>query len=183
MIRKKYLFTFMALMSISCSGINKNIKYTNENTQYRLKQVYVGLIAKCPNDKFPNQEQLTKIFTKRIKDDFCSKMNCTDDENLTENVVDLDIEIMYKRVFVGEFFGCTGGYGNSTVTFKNKALMDNNIIAEYNSDGEMVHDRGVAGNLSLISRQLTLTGDAKVEEKTLNAISFHISNEMIRRLK
>jgi hypothetical protein len=179
-MKKLILFVLLSFITISCSTTSN--KHTDENTIYRINKADVTLVSKCKGDKYPNQEQLAEIFTNKIKREFCSKKKCTDNKMLTDNVVDLYFDITYFRVFMGEFFFCSNSYGLSVFTFRNSAKMNDKIIVEHNSSGKMFYSGGLIRNLVLIVRQLTFSGDAALEDKTLDGISKYFSKKMIKQL-
>jgi hypothetical protein len=149
---------------------------------YRINKANVTLVSKCKGEKYPNQDRLAEILTDEIKKDFCSKKKCVSGKDLTDNVVDLYFDIIYTRVFMGEAFSCSDSYATSTFTFRNIAKMNEKVIIDHSSKGQMFYSRGLFGNLAMLLRQLTFTGNAALENKTLIGISKNFSREMIKRL-
>ena len=182
MINKKIIVFILLLVITACINTTVVKKHINKDTEYRINKVKITLKTRCKNENFPNQKELSEIITKNLTEDFCSKVKCTNTDNKSNNIIDLDFELEYTRVFSGEKFDCNRGYHGSNHVFNNKITKNEEILLEEKSKSNFINTSSL-DNISMLSKQLSLLYDVKEEEKVINKIAKEMSNYMLNLLE
>jgi hypothetical protein len=131
----------------------------NGRKAYRLGQVNVSLDQAKPNDKFPDSAALTTLFSNQVAEELQKNGLLA---AAGEDAIEVNVDIRYKRVFMGEAVGLNKGFGGSRFTYSSSLVQGGKVFANYQSE-EMTVSSGVVGNLLAIGKQLTMTGSAADE--------------------
>lgn len=179
----KKLLLLPVLILAACSSAPKFDKsHVTENTQYKINISNFELKSRCPGVNYPNQQELTNIFYKQITDAFCKENKCATSKQNNENI-DINIDVVYTRVFMGEGVSCNESYGNNTFLYRYSMKKNGQEIypaGEYSD--ELVTNHGFLGNMKRIGSQLSFSGDKENEAKDIaiitNGIAKRISNKI-----
>lgn len=182
-------FLFLALSGCAASpapkAANPFAPYTlqspsaasfSERKAYRLGTVNVTLDQMQVNPAFPDQAALKEVFAALLASHLAEKgLLATADENALE----LNVDIQYKRVFMGEALGLSKGFAGSLFSYASEVRQGGNALATYQSD-RMATNGGIVGNLLKIGKQLTMTGSPEDEKMELEAYARAIASNLPR---
>lgn len=138
---------------------------------YKLGTVKVALDQMRVNERFPDSQGLEQIFAAMLTDKLESAgyLAAADQDG-----IGLDVDIKYKRIYFGEAFGLSKGFASSTFSYTSDLTCERNICASYHSP-EYVANKGLAGNLLKIGKQLSMTGSPEDE---LSEIAIYVNEIM-----
>lgn len=121
---------------------------------YRLGTVKVTLDQMHVNERFPDAKGLEQIFSAMLTErlERVGALAAQGDE-----AIKLDLDIRYKRIFFGEAFGLSKGFASSTFSYNSDLTCGETTCASFRSY-EYFANKGLAGNLLKIGKQLTMTG-------------------------
>lgn len=130
---------------------------------YRIGKVDVKLQQAVVNPAFPDEAGLEEVFTALLQKGLESRglLAAPDDQAL-----EIDVDINYQRVFMGEAFGFAKGWASSEFDYASRLNRDGMPLADYRSQRYVVN-KGLAGNLLKIGKQLTATAGPADEQAEL----------------
>lgn len=129
---------------------------------YRIGTVKVKLNQAVVNAAFPDEAALTEVFTALLQKGMESQgLLAADGEAL-----DVDFEINYRRVYMGEAFGFSKGWASSEFDYVSRLNRSGAPLADFRSERYMV-SKGLVGNLLKIGKQLTASAGPADEQAEL----------------
>lgn len=130
---------------------------------YRIGTVKVNLQQAVVNNAFPDETGLQEVFTALLQKDM-ERLGLLAAPG--EDALDVDFDINYQRVFVGEAFGFSKGWGSSEFDYSSRLQRNGVALADYRSQRYMV-SKGLAGNLLKIGKHLTASAGPADEQSEL----------------
>lgn len=185
---KKLSLIPLLILICSCSS---NFKYfaLKENTLipdgYK---IYVGkvnvnlreekiLSSSEPSKKYPNQEELNKIFKDNIISSLKQEGLYSKDKN-DSNVFEANFDINYVRAFMA--FTSDKYAGSRIEGYQIDITKNENVIATRNDKAHYVAYHGTIGNLRKIRKTLFLLSDDSDELKEINIFAEEISKYLAK---
>lgn len=185
---KKTSGLLLSIMSIIFLGgcgsshgpFNYNINPTpivKGETKYVVKNVSVKLEQKYQVSGYPSEKELGVLFKEKLEAKLKSK-NLLATENQDNNIpMDIDLQISYKRVFMGEAFGKTKAVARMIISFDLNIKNGDQLVASY-SRNNITTNYGLIGNLGTIFKQISCSTKPKDEEKDINTFVNSFADEI-----
>ncbi len=180
--------SLISLFILLC-GCASNYKFFNIKENVSIPdgyKIYVGKVnvnlseekmsSELSSKKYPNQEELSKIF----KDEIISQLKREDlysAERNSPNVFESNFDVNYVRVFMA--FTSDKYAASRLEGYKIDVIKNENVIATRNNKGRYTADHGLVGNLTKIGKTLSLSADQSDELKEINIFA----NEFAKDLK
>jgi len=152
--------------------------HVTPQTKYVVKDAKVTLTSLCEGKSYPDEKQLSKIFTDKIKENFCKDKKCETKAAEGADVIEIDTTIAFKRTFMGEAFHCNESYGLSTVDYSYELSKGGKPVFTSEPSGEIFINKGFFGNAGRIATQLSATGTPEDELKDINSFAAGISRDI-----
>lgn len=130
---------------------------------YRVGAVNVTLQQAVVNAAFPDEAALKEVFSALLAKGLESKgLLAAPDEDALE----VDFDIHYQRVFMGEAFGFSKGWASSEFDYASRLNRGGTPVAAYRSERYVVN-KGLVGNLLKVGKQLTASAGPADEQAEL----------------
>lgn len=143
---------------------------------YKIGTVNVLLNQVVSNPTFPNQDALSQMFTEKLNRQLSVNNLVGDGQS---EVLTLDVDVRYKRIFAGEAFGMNKGFGGSTFSYSSNLLVNGTHLAT-NSMGEVRTQAGLVGNLMNIGKMMAQSASTQDEERQIDAYVNKIIDDLPR---
>lgn len=188
-MNKKILLVSVLLASCSStkepSLLSKGL--VNDSTTYFVSDVKVNLEERCKEETkgfYPNEKELSKLYTTYFKDEFCSDKKCVN--VMSSNTVKVNIAVTQRRIMQAEGFFCNHHFGVNSYDYSiNMSKNVNGIEKEIENKvvKNVVVDMGLFRNIGRIFTQLTFTGDRENEQKEIKVFCSALVEKINRILK
>jgi len=143
----------------------------NVNVSLKEEKMSSGASSK----KYPDQEELNKIFKNQIVNQLKQDGLYSDEKN-TPNVFEADFDINYVRVFMAF---TSDKYAASRLDgYKIDVVKNENIVATRNNNSRYTTNHGLVGNLTKIGKTLSLSADQSDELKEINIFANAIAKDL-----
>lgn len=130
---------------------------------YRIGTVKVKLQQAVVNAAFPDETALTEVFTALLQKGMESQGLLAD---AGQDALEVDFDINYQRVFMGEAFGFSKGWGSSEFDYVSRLNRNGAPLADFRSQRYVVN-KGLVGNVLKIGKQLTASAGPADEQAEL----------------
>ncbi|MCP3921894.1 MAG: hypothetical protein GY714_04835 [Desulfobacterales bacterium] len=162
MFKKSIVVLLLALL-VGCSSKNGSPYNLTEGAnlpevkQYKVGVVNINLVKKYDNEKYPNQKALKELFVSKIKTELTKRAIFSEN---SKYVLNLDVE--YRRIFMGEAFGMKSKFGGSRFKYKSDIKSKELQLGSYESS-EFVATHGPFGAFWRAAKMYT--GQTGIEEE------------------
>lgn len=184
---KKLSLILLLVLLCNCTS---NYKYFTLKENVSIPdgyKIYVGKVSinlseeKMSSDvsskKYPDQEELGKIFKEKIISWLRKDGLYSGDKN-NQNVFEADFDIKYVRVFMA--FTSDRYAGSRLEDYQISVIKNDNIIATRSIKGSYTANHGLIGNLIKIGKTLSLSADQSDELKEINVFASAIAQDLKR---
>ncbi len=179
--------SLISLFILLC-GCTSNYKYFSIKENISIPggyKIYVGKVnvnlseekmsSGAPSKKYPDREELSKIFKDAIIYWLKQEDLYSDDRN-KPNVFEADFDINYVRVFMA--FTSDRYAASRLEGYKINVIKNENLIATRNNKSRYTANHGLIGNLTKIGKTLSLSADQSDELKEINVFTNGIAKDL-----
>lgn len=180
---KKVFLVALPIMfgTIGCASTSQNTSKVSSNViefksmhpkQYKLNDVNIRLETLIQKEGYLTKENIQQVYIDALNKELITQNKNTKDTN--DNVALVDLDLIHKRVFMGEGFKFVGGeklvtgYADTVFTYRIKVTYKGEVVQTYKTGKLLTRKGGIIGNFQKMGRDLSGGGTPKNELDDLN---------------
>ncbi len=180
---KKVLSFALLLILPACASNRVDPSFVTPQTQYQVHEVDLQVESKCENANYAKPEEIKELFTTKITEEFCKNRSCVKEHKDGDDVIDIYTHVKYRRMSMGEAFGCSDNYGSSTINLAFEIKKNGQELSVHEWQGPLVTDEGFFGNIKKVGALYSFSENTEREKHDIGVYATGIVQRLNKRFE